>query len=266
MRTIVAGFLSGVVSCLYACSNSSSENVATIAGSLAGSLAGSSAGYFGSGVSQENDASDQTPSQQCLSRASDIVEKLACLDGVKAKEVTPGNGIPAGVRQFELRFTQPVDHNSRQNGTFEQRVVLLHRSESEPMVLQTSGYSIFGIREAAITRMFATNQIQVEHRYFRDSRPSANDRGYWGHLDIEQSARDFHAITVALKKIYPARWVNTGASKGGMTSVFHRWFFPGILTARWPMSHRCLSVPPMNAILISSRQSAGKIVQAVVKN
>lgn len=162
--------------------------------------------------------------EQCVGIARDIAEKFACLEGVSATEVSPGAGIPMGIRRFELQFTQPVDHGNARRGTFRQRVVVLHRDESEPVVLQTSGYAIFGVREAAITRVFATNQVQVEHRYFKESRPKALD---WTFLDIEQSARDFHAITVALKKIYGGRWVNTGASKGGMTSVFHRWFFPG---------------------------------------
>ncbi|MEY4632522.1 MAG: hypothetical protein RIQ81_2642 [Pseudomonadota bacterium] len=158
----------------------------------------------------------------CLDGASDIADKLACLDGVESREQTP-TGLPAGVRHFELKFTQPVDHNDTGSPTFTQRVVVLHRDEAEPVVLQTSGYSIFGVREAAITKVFETNQVQVEHRHFKDSVPAPVQ---WENLDIEQSAKDFHAITVALKKIYRANWVNTGASKGGMTSVFHRWFFP----------------------------------------
>lgn len=164
-----------------------------------------------------------TGEASCLRRAKDVAGKLKCLDGVQSEEVSSPVGLPAGVRHFELKFTQPVDHKNPESGTFEQRVVLLHRSESEPVVLQTSGYSIFGVREAAITRVFETNQIQIEHRHFKDSVPAPVR---WENLDIEQSANDFHAITVALKKIYPGRWVNTGASKGGMTSVYHRWFFP----------------------------------------
>jgi hypothetical protein len=107
-----------------------------------------------------------------------------------------------------------------------QRLVLIHRDESEPMVLQTSGYSIFSIGQSTITSMFRTNQIQVEHRFFRESGPAKKD---WLKLDIKQSADDFHAVTVALKQIYQKRWVNTGASKGGMTSVYHRRFYPNDL-------------------------------------
>ena len=93
----------------------------------------------------------------------------------------------------------------------------------EPMVLQTSGYMIYRIAETAISRMFRTNQLQIEHRFFEGSTPDGSD---WTYLDIKQSADDFHRITTDFKKIYKKRWVNTGASKGGMTSSYHRFFYP----------------------------------------
>ena len=45
----------------------------------------------------------------------------------------------------------------------------------------------------------------------------------------DRSADDFHAITVAFKQIYSKPWMNTGASKGGMTSVYHKYFYPNDL-------------------------------------
>lgn len=158
--------------------------------------------------------------ENCVLTSSSIVEKLSCLENVTFKELT---STIINVRVFELQFAQPIDHQYPSLGNFKQRVVLLHRNEDEPMVLQTSGYSIFGIAEAAITSTFKTNQIQIEHRYFSTSKPDVVD---WSKLDIKQSADDFHKITVALKKIYPNAWVNTGASKGGMTSIYHRRFYP----------------------------------------
>lgn len=153
------------------------------------------------------------------SEDSDIVDLLEAIPGLTiVSESTTG-----GLRTFELRYEQPVDHNKSDGAMFNQRLVLLHRSQSAPMVLQTSGYSIFGVGQAAITSAFATNQIQVEHRFFSDSRPKTLD---WSKLDIWQSANDFHRITAAFKSIYKTNWVGTGASKGGMTSVYHRRFFP----------------------------------------
>ena len=35
-----------------------------------------------------------------------------------------------------------------------------------------------------------------------------------------------HRIVEALKPIYGEAWINTGYSKGGMTAVYHRRFYP----------------------------------------
>jgi hypothetical protein len=162
------------------------------------------------------------PEQACIQAATSIDLKLTCLQGMTFKEITSPQ-TPMGARQFEIQFEQPTDHENPVAGKFNQRLILLHRSEAEPMVLQTSGYNIFSVGEAALTSTFGANQIQVEHRFFADSKPTPLD---WSKLNIKQSADDFHAITVAFKQIYGKAWVNTGASKGGMTSIFHRFFYP----------------------------------------
>jgi hypothetical protein len=152
--------------------------------------------------------------------SSDVLASLRCLDGVDVEEVS---STVAGYRQFELEITQPVDHHAPDGAKFKQRLVLLHHGWDDPMVLQTSGYQIFGVSLTKLARTFQTNQVQVEHRYFAGSTPEDLD---WTKLDIEQSAADFHAVVVALRQLYLKKWVNTGASKGGMTSVFHRRFYP----------------------------------------
>jgi hypothetical protein len=63
----------------------------------------------------------------------------------------------------------------------------------------------------------------VEHRFFTPSRPSPAD---WSDLTIWQEASDEHRIVRALKSVYSGKWIQTGASKGGMTSVYHRRFYP----------------------------------------
>ncbi|MCB0348268.1 MAG: hypothetical protein KDD37_05505 [Bdellovibrionales bacterium] len=166
-----------------------------------------------------SNAFSQTNEDACIQTAKNITEKLDCIHGLTYKEISSSSA----KRVFDIGFTQLVDHTKPELGTFTQRLVLIHRSEDEPMVLQTSGYSIFGISEASITLLFQTNQIQVEHRFFSTSTPAVVD---WSKLNIKQSADDFHAITVAFKKIYNQAWVNTGASKGGMTSIYHRRFYP----------------------------------------
>lgn len=157
---------------------------------------------------------------------ADVLDQLKALPGVSAQESTTSEDRAQGLRRFTMTIEQAVDHFSPESATFPQKLVLLHRDFAEPMVLQTSGYVIFGVKLSALARTFATNQLQVEHRFFGDSVPENKD---WKMLTVRQSAADFHQIVETFKKLYPARWVNTGRSKGGMTSIFHRRFYPGDL-------------------------------------
>ena len=155
--------------------------------------------------------------------ATDIEGKLRCIPGL---EVTPRLDIPvpAGYQRFDLVLTQPLDHDHPEAGTFGQHATLFHISDTAPVVLTTSGYGLStNPGRTEITRLFATNQISYEHRFFGPSRPAPAD---WSKLDIRQAAADAHGLAEALHWLYPAHWVNTGASKGGMTSVYQRRFHP----------------------------------------
>jgi hypothetical protein len=94
------------------------------------------------------------------------------------------------------------------------------------VVESNSGYfvSTRGGR-SQITQLTEANQLAMEHRFFSPSRPEPAD---WTKLNIKQAATDQHRITQALKaRIYhDNKWLTTGASKGGMTSLFHRRFYP----------------------------------------
>jgi len=132
---------------------------------------------------------------------------------------------PTGYRYFILSYTQPVDHRNPKKGTFQQRLSLLHRTTDAPVVLYTSGYGMStSPSRTEPTRLLDGNQVSVEHRFFTPSRP---DPANWRTLDIWQEASDEHRIVQALKPVYSGKWIQTGASKGGMTSVYHRRFYPG---------------------------------------
>ncbi|MGQ0839000.1 S28 family serine protease [Actinokineospora sp.] len=152
----------------------------------------------------------------------DIADRLRAIPGltVVSESATP----PAGYRFFILSYRQPVDHHKPRGQAFEQRFQLLHKDVANPMVLHTSGYNM---RETAFrsepTRLIDGNQISVEQRFFSPSRPDPAD---WDDLDIWQAATDHHRIVAALERVYPAKWISTGASKGGMTSVYHRRYYP----------------------------------------
>ncbi|GAA4607595.1 hypothetical protein BJY16_006413 [Actinoplanes octamycinicus] len=164
-------------------------------------------------------------SPAAVARAADdpLLDQLAAVPGLTVVSETQG----AGYRFFVLTYRQPADHRHPSRGTFEQRLTLLHRSESSPTVLYTNGYGLAANprpTQTEPTALLGANQVSLEHRFFTPSRPTPAD---WSDLTIWQEASDEHRLVTALKSVYSARWIQTGASKGGMTSVYHRRFYPG---------------------------------------
>ena len=152
-----------------------------------------------------------------------LLARLRALPNVK---VDLGTSDDPDVQYFILHFTQPVDHDDPSLGTFQQEVSLLHRStaESVPMVVQTSGYAdTKGAEQVELTKLLAGNQAAIEHRYFGTSRPDPMD---WTRLTIKQMATDEHEIIQALRTIYDGAFITTGVSKGGMTAMYHRRWYP----------------------------------------
>jgi hypothetical protein len=153
----------------------------------------------------------------------DILDELRRIPGLTVTEQTT---MLEGYRFFVMEYDQPVDHQNPAGARFKQRLTLLHRDYAAPTVVYNSGYfvSTRGSR-SQLTVLTSGNQLSMEYRYFAPSRPEPAD---WTKLNIEQAASDQHRITQALKaRIYHTnKWLTTGASKGGMTSLFHRRFFP----------------------------------------
>ena len=63
----------------------------------------------------------------------------------------------------------------------------------------------------------------VEHRYFQASTPEPRD---WQYLTVANSMNDLHRINQTLKQLYPAKWIATGISKGGQTTIMYNTYFP----------------------------------------
>jgi hypothetical protein len=157
----------------------------------------------------------------------DILAALRATAGVAT--VTESASGLVDARFFVLTFLQPVDHNNPSGPTFPQTLTLLYRSRTAPTVLAATGYDIPRTpAQGEPARILAANQLQVEHRYFSASAPSPLD---WRYLDILQAASDHHRITQAFRPLLSGKWLNTGGSKGGMTSIFHRRFFPNDVDA-----------------------------------
>ena len=124
-------------------------------------------------------------------------------------------------------FTQPLDHRHPEKGSFRQRVIVSHVGFDRPTVIVTEGYgAAYALRSQyreELSKLLNANMIFVEYRYFLESTPEPKD---WQYLTAENSADDLHAITTAFKNIYPGKWIATGISKGGQTTLLYRTFYP----------------------------------------
>ena len=129
--------------------------------------------------------------------------------------------------KYVTYFTQPLDHDRPELGSFRQRVIISHIGFDRPTVIVTegygAGYALSPRYREELSKMFNTNMVFVEYRYFLESTPNPRD---WQYLTAESSADDLHAVFEAFKKIYPGKWISTGISKGGQTTMLYRTFYP----------------------------------------
>ena len=154
---------------------------------------------------------------------ADILARLRAVPGLTVVADRAG---PPGYRLFSLTYRQPADHRQPARGSFDQRFTLLHRATDQPMVLHTSGYGVYFTRpfRDEPTFLLGGNQISVEQRFFTPSRPEPAD---WSALTIWQAATDHHRIVAGAQADLPKQVdLRPAASKGGMTSVYHRRFYP----------------------------------------
>lgn len=159
--------------------------------------------------------------------SGDIADQLRALGA----QVTEQPARFPGTRFFRLQFDQPVDHDSPSGPHFKLHATLLHRSSSAPMVVYSSGYYLPGQFQSEPTALLQSNQLAIEHRFFGPSTPTGPSGREWQYLDVRQAAADHHAIITLFKALYQGPWVSTGASKGGMASVYHRRFYPNDVAA-----------------------------------
>lgn len=173
-------------------------------------------------------------SAACQTQNKDLLTQLNKLPNVSVEKIEADTTY---TEYYEMWFTQPIDHENPELGSFKQRVLLGHHDLSKPMVVEIQGYNIWTHKAGELSKLIDANQLTIEHRYFKQSRP---DSLQWDKLTIKQAAADQHAVIQALRKIYKNKWISTGISKGGQTTIYHRFFYPNDVDVSVPY------VAPMN--------------------
>ncbi len=152
---------------------------------------------------------------------TEFLEKLLFeLPDVIFNKVEPSPGFES---TYLLKIKQPIDHNDLSKGFFYQKVLLTHQGFDRPTVMVTEGYSMWENSDYGLTKLLNVNQIEVEHRYFGDSKPDTMNYSY---LNLKQVAADLHYVRQLFNDIYRGKWISTGLSKGGATAIVYRYFYP----------------------------------------
>jgi hypothetical protein len=151
---------------------------------------------------------------------SDLEKQLFELPDVIFKKIKTGNGYESS---YLLKVKQPIDHSNPEKGHFYQRVWLNNQGPEQPTVIVTSGYDAASNRLYELSNLLNANQIRVEHRFFAESTPEPKE---WEYLNMEQATADLHHVRQLFDNIYTGKWVSTGISKGGMTTIYYRYFYP----------------------------------------
>lgn len=128
--------------------------------------------------------------------------------------------------QYSMFIEQPVNHNQPDADKFKQKVCIMFRGFDRPTILVTEGYLWEKFRDAEdIGINLNANMVHVEHRNFGES--FNQDRGKWEFETSAQASADLHAVYLALKPIFKGRWMSTGTSKNGETSIDYAYYYPG---------------------------------------
>lgn len=154
-----------------------------------------------------------------FSQSQNLETRLFELPDVVFTEVTTNDGRPT----YEIMVKQPIDHDDPSKGTFFQKVYLSHIGYQRPTVIVTEGYNRSRNRVYELSRLLNANQVLVEHRYFGNSMPDSVDYKY---LNLKQATADLHRVNALFRNLYKGKWISTGISKGGATTIVYRYFFP----------------------------------------
>ena len=144
---------------------------------------------------------------------------------------------------YKLDIKQPVDHKNPEGPYFYQQAILNHRGFDQPTVMNTNGYSL-GMSSLEPVQILDANYISIEHRYFGNSIPDSLD---WSYLNLYQATSDLHKINQLFKKLYKGKWISSGISKGGQTTIYYRYFYPDDVDISIPY------VAPLNKSYSDSR-------------
>ncbi len=140
--------------------------------------------------------------------------------------------------KYVVRITQNVNGKDATNGTFTQRVIVGLKGLDRPTVMVTEGYfahyALNPNYEEELSRLFDANVVVCEYRYFGESVPEGlpqlegvkRGMDYWQWMTVDNSLADLHRVRLSMGTVFRGKWIATGISKGGQTTMFYRATYP----------------------------------------
>lgn len=158
-----------------------------------------------------------------------FMRRLLAVEGVNDVQCLPTTCF---AEKYVFFIQQPVDHQQPEGSQFKQRIIIGLKGVDCPTVLVTEGYfahyALAEGYEEELTRLLDANMVVCEYRYFGESVPDPCD---WDQLTVDNSLADYHHLRQALSPVFNGKWVSTGISKGGQTTMFYRATYPGDVDA-----------------------------------
>lgn len=180
-------------------------------------------------------------------RAADIevLNKLKSLPGVTQVDTLASKHY---ANKYVMYIDQLLDPAHPEVGSFKQRVILAHVGYDRPTVLVTEGYDAnYAVNpnyKEELSMLLNANLIFVEYRYFGESMPQPCN---WAYLTVKNSLVDLHRVNTTFRNLYSGKWIATGISKGGQTTMFYRSYYPDDVDVSVPY------VAPLNQSLEDGR-------------
>lgn len=156
--------------------------------------------------------------------STEFMKNLCALPGVSEVKKLETTRFP---EKYVLKIRQNLDTDKAEVGTFNQRIIVGYVGEDRPTVIVTEGYNAdYAMSPSYIEELsdlFDANMVFCEYRYFGESMPKPTD---WNFLTVENSLGDLHNVNTTFRKLFKGKWISTGISKGGQTTMFYRTYYP----------------------------------------
>lgn len=153
-----------------------------------------------------------------------FMRQLIALNGISDVQILQSRSFK---EKYVMKIRQNVDGDNSEKGTFGQRIFVCLRDVNAPTVIVTEGYSAsYGLSpgyDIELGRLFNANIVLCEYRYFDQSVP---DPCNWDYMTVGNSLRDLHNVRMTIGQLFKGKWISTGTSKGGQTTMFYRAYYP----------------------------------------